>query len=38
MIVTYAGHGMRWTRQRRAREVIAGRVSRERLLRADERR
>ena len=30
--------GMRWTRQGRARDVIAGRISRERLLRADERR
>jgi hypothetical protein len=27
MIVTDVGHGMRWTRQRRARDVMAGRVS-----------
>ena len=30
--------GMRWTRQRRARDVVAGRIFRERSLCADERR
>ena len=26
MIVTDVGHGMRWTRQRQARNVVAGQV------------